>query len=1446
MGNFGADMLYRYQQEDRRILDAEEMVGAASRPAHEKGQYLDAHTQPLPSPPLLPPIPLGVQSPMTSLSNTTADIAYQKSKSSSDGTTQGAASASSPPVRTVETIGGPTPPAPDPALAAAAAAANAAKPVTLSNTEATQLLSRLDKDPSIPDDAANANSLAGLQRDSMRSADSEAIGFEQQAIQANQEVEALPSQQRDFYRGALAAGTTYYNAAITQEQREKIAHAVRTDVIDPISRAYLQAMADPNARVQMAFSKPFGSVYLGAAGMQQVDLLAEMGQQFNRAATAEERARIFEQAADLRHVMQSQIASFVDQERSHVQEQWKQADKEINQALAEAKGMWVASAESGLDDTSSFERLNWFMNHGLNSERNAQEFQYRLSKSPDNFKLLHEWSADASKKAEWATSALQSDLFRRAPVLPPLPPDPTQTNIDNLRMGNFGGDLLYRYQLENRSIVDAMNMYHAASQHGPIQDSYLNAHTPPLPLWQQQLEDGFGRFFVGLIPVANLLVDYIVPAKSLPEWARQGIDFASGVVGMLMGEANFPKFGGAKGLNVSEFKPFEPVPVAGEASAATEAKPAPSFWQWLNDLTPKDPKLALANKVSDLDAAASPKPTEGSSIEPKPPKEEIKPGEGNAKNEPANAPKPEITTPVPGSTAALSGSTSGIPLVPEEYARPPSGKLTPDPNYRGLYRDEGGQNYIQQDGKTYPVTWNDDARSWQMMPREGSPNAPKMHINEKGNWEVNLDTGLTGGARSSKTAFYKHAFDLYESGKSFREIGKELGIEPPTAKRWIEAYLQQSGDMQPVRVGGQLERIYMGRGENIYQSFREGRSLPDVAQRYTDGDEFAAYRSGMRYANANDLLTDLIPQNRPWRNPPERAANQLRYPMSYQQSADIAQGYEEGKTDAQISQETHVREQWIKDMRGKRGNYSHKDQEWIQDVDDVDPAEATRQQPGARGEPGNTGEQPRLGMDDATQQPPPRPDKKLRLGQIADGRRAFNLYENGKTMSEIARELDINPATASAWVNRYLRESGDVWPRQAGGYSDKVYFPSGGAIYRELAEGRPLAEVANKFTGGDELQAIRSGTRFADREGLPSNVIPQDKPWRIRPEREYAEPGGIGPVQPELGGHSRPGQIEDLRAAFDRYERGDTFAEIGHEFNVHRDTARNWVEKYIRESGEVTPLEVRSHKAATHLWLGAPIYGELSRGTPLQEVADRFTDGNALASLHSAMRYAREQHLPTGMLLENRPWRIPQEGAPNTLSYAITPEQYDKILLANRQQKPTWLISEETGVPREWVARIKSEQGWAERGNLGELGEPQAKRRRTDVAPGDTGQAQPEDSGATQQPQTGTGGGTQQTETGTGSTTQQEPATSSQSEPSWGSKQLQQFSEDHTKLSKAEADSIDAWFNGHGPAPQSLQAELTARGYSDITPEMVRIFFTQRNPGLSARQIDRILRFIFM
>ncbi|MDR5839450.1 hypothetical protein, partial [Caballeronia sp. LZ034LL] len=764
---------------------------------------------------------------------------------------------------------------------------------------------------------------------------------------------------------------------------------------------------------------------------------------------------------------------------------------------------------------------------------------------------------------------------------------------------------------------------------GPIRKEYLDAHTPPLPLWRQQLEDGLGRFFVGILPGVNLLVDYIVPARSLPGWARQGIDFASAVVGAVVPvpeiPIKLPKLG-----DVGELNPFKKFKPAEEIKAA----------------------------------------------------DEINPVEANAHGEPVNAPKPELSTSVPESAAPTSGSTSGIPLVPEEYSRSPSGKLTPDPDYRGLYRDEGGQHYIQQDGKTYPVDWNDTAHRWQMQPREGSPNAPKMHINEKGNWEVDLDTGLKGGVRPRPVESYKQAFDLYERGKLMSEIADELLVDPVTAKKWVETYVQESGDLRPQRVGGAVDKGYRLHAPKIYSELQEGKSLKEVSNKYTDGNELAGYRNATWFAEILGFPTDVIPQDRPWRIRPERDPNQIRYPISQRQYARIQEGLSQGQSTEKMGKDTGVLTSWVEKIQAGNGRYWPETQEWIQTGDVHEPAEPPAQQ--------------------------------LHTGVEPSGSR------------------EPQPATSRPVQQQPVASAG---PRKRSGHVDR---------------------------------------------------------------------------------------FDDFREAFERYERGENFVEIGDALGVTRSSARQWVERFMSESGAVIPQRIGGRIERTYMARRAQIYHALSEGKPLAEVANDFTDGEELAALRAGRRYAAEEHLPTDRFPQERPWRIQAEGTSDRLGYRPNDQQRADIFDGFDQRKPTWQISMETGVPEDLIEQMRAEHGGIEHGNVPDPAEPPAKRQRTDGASGDTPQPQPQ----------------------TGGTAQAEHLAPSGPEPSWGSPQLRQYYEDHTQLSQAESDSIDAWFNGNGPAPPSLQAELIARGYSDITPEMIRMYFTDKNPVLTVRQMQRITEFL--
>lgn len=301
----------------------------------------------------------------------------------------------------------------------------------------------------------------------------------------------------------------------------------------------------------------------------------------------------------------------------------------------------------------------------------------------------------------------------------------------------------------------------------------------------------------------------------------------------------------------------------------------------------------------------------------------------------------------------------------------------------------------------------------------------------------------------------------------------------------------------------------------------------------------------------------------------------------------------------------------------------------------------------------------------------------------------------------------------------------------------------------------------------------------------------------------------------------------------------------------------------MNESDKFRPLEIGGKKDRIYQSRGWRIYEGFREGKSLREVALEITDGNELAAYHSGMRYAAKNHLPIDRIPQDRPWRIQPARAPDQIRYPMSEEQYNRIMLGKDQGKSAAQSSLETGIREDWVQQIRDTPGgysaeaqeWIQGGHARDTAEPPMKRPRTGPGPegagqprpgtsGATQEPQPGTSGATQEPQPGTSGATQQPQPGTSGTAQQDPVASPKPEPSWGSQQLKQFNEDHTKLSQAESDSIDAWLDGEGPAPQSLQAELTARGYTDITPEMIRSYFTEKNPRLTTHQMQRITEFL--
>ncbi|MPW16461.1 hypothetical protein GCT13_05820 [Paraburkholderia sp. CNPSo 3157] len=788
-------------------------------------------------------------------------------------------------------------------------------------TEAQQLIDRYENGDGYPDDSTNASSLADLLADGLRGIPQDVVRFESQLMLYRQKIEALPQQERERYARMLEKGVEAYESATSDADRQKIARNITENVFKPVDAAYPKAMADPAQRVQQEFTPPFGAQYLGAAGQQQVALLAQLGKQFSQAKTPQERESLFRQAAEIRHTLQHQIQARIAQAKIQLDQQWAEADRELDAALEEAKDADIATPEGDFDNTSSYERLKIFGQKAFTSPRNVQEFQYQLQQHPEKFKELKDWYNDANARTEWARSSMLGDPLRRTPNLPPPLPDFTNTPTDDLRMGHYGQELLDRDRLGLKLVGEDEGMYHAASQRGPIENGYLAAHTPPKPLWQRRTEDGIGRFLIGMIPGVNLFTDWIVPADSLSPDERAGIDIASGVLGGMLGETKFP--GGRSGKAREGHE-------GGEGGAHSPGEGGPN------------------GKGTGEGRSGG---TRGG-------------GQGGPDGAGAGG---------TGGTAGRSGGTGGAPAsgaeaptgirgVPDRYVSIPGEALTPDPQFRGIYRDSKGQVYIQQDGHTYAVRYDKDNGTWRVTsPEGGTRPSYAVRLDGNGNWEVNPDTGLAGGTKYTDEVG-RRAYESWYSGSSYDEVGKELGVADTTARTWASRYAEthrlpsMPGDVRPGKIKG-----WMNDGNSMYAELSNGRPLQEVANRHTGGNTFMAYRSAMRYAKTSgadpkpvlrarlqEIDAEAAEGHEPQRQEPtpsqptqgQSHPQPQVEPMTRQQYDRTRELYDQGQSPEQIAQETGVPQQWAEDVVHGRGYWSPSKQAYVEPIYDPEHTEA--------------------------------------------------------------------------------------------------------------------------------------------------------------------------------------------------------------------------------------------------------------------------------------------------------------------------------------------------------------------------------------------------------------------------------------------------------------------------------------------------------------------------
>ncbi|MEM5365757.1 hypothetical protein V4C53_06895 [Paraburkholderia azotifigens] len=896
----------------------------------------------------------------------------------------------------------------------AAPAPNTAPNITTS--EAQGLLDRYEDTKHHPSDSDNANQMADLEEDSLRGMPPYEQKVIQQATRTNQQIDALPDRERGQYRAMLVNLLQAYESATTREDRQTIAKLIEDKVTGPVDTAYRNATGDPLQRARQEFRPPYGYGMLGAEGTYGAERLRQLGQQFDNAKTPAEREAVFAQAAQLRQTMQLRIQAAMVREKGRLDEQWAEADRELDSALKDARGLTAVGPASA--DALPYDRLLLFCAKALSSPRNAQEFAYRMQHDPQHFQELKDWHAAIVAKSGAAASQVPGfaarnvwDYYLRPGVRVPGPPldiTDTDTDTETVSAGNFAQDLQYRYQDKAGSIRENARMAHVVQQGGPMEREWVHEHMPPKPLWLARVEEGVGRAALGLIPGVNLFTDQLEPAPDLTSDEKFGIDLGSGIVAGMVGEMKGPGGrGGKAGEDVAGPKPKDAGKEGIQAGGKTGAG-----------------KGEVSNEKG------------GGGVHP--------PGEAAGARPGDAAVKPAVSRP-------------GVRDVPDTYVSSAGGALEPDPQFRGIYRDSKGQGYIRQGDKTYAVSYDRDNGTWCVQSPDGGTKPPyPVRLNSEGNWEVNPETGLKGGSGRFPSFEYteedgKRAYEEYNMpDRKVAEIAADLHVAPTTVTLWAKRYaaehnlpmqlrlprgkyteaLGQKAYHMYARLHHTYERVaddlgiskqtavtWVARyadahsldvptfssserglwkigGRNVYEDLRRGRTLGDAAKAHTRGNTTAAYRSAIYYVQTElnvadrDAAVRLVQEAQAKQvaldtaaagTPPSTSRMvpmERQHPMTSEQYKDIRDLYDKNVPPADIAQKVGLPEASVKAVVCGDGYYSDKRQAYIEPVSDRDTSPAEQDQPPAKrprvDEPGPSGSQPGpSGLQPGTASPAP-------------------------------------------------------------------------------------------------------------------------------------------------------------------------------------------------------------------------------------------------------------------------------------------------------------------------------------------------------------------------------------------------------------------------------------------------------------------------------------------
>lgn len=538
-------------------------------------------------------------------------------------------------------------------------------------------------------------------------------------------------------REKYASRATDILRAPLTEQRPQI-EALQRDVAQDLQTA----MKDPAQHFAAIFNPPVGSDMLPAGAQKP---LADAYQRaVDPRADSATREKAMQDASQIKEKMQADIAT------------------SLNSRLAEQEKL----------QTESMQRVNSFIDKA--ETLNGHRFELRQNSEDsdwnDNARALSAKSYPLAAIAEELVSQdgrSQQERDTTSSAFPPTMRTPEEMRRDLLNfqdgLNTPGSDISNRIHAMEKQATETLTHNDQPGFQNVGAPATFSALTANLPAPDQnyaknlaekyaelakdnedktmemtgQKPDGVektlyaaGRIAADMMPpgiseFAKAMAGATFPGEAgFTQDELKSIDFASMVGGLLLG--GMDKIPGMKGRIPDELA-GEGTPHSGEPGGKIPSNSSPT------DTSPE---------------SGSPRSGQSDSSSPHPSPDLIRKTLDQLTPAPETQPTPGDHPPgaTNGSSHGPGVSTSGTGFdVPPAYARSPNGKLQPDPQAVGVYRDEKGQSYAIVKDQTFPVTFDKDNQTWRIA-RPDNPSGYQYPVRlENGNWQVHGDVGLPGG-----------------------------------------------------------------------------------------------------------------------------------------------------------------------------------------------------------------------------------------------------------------------------------------------------------------------------------------------------------------------------------------------------------------------------------------------------------------------------------------------------------------------------------------------------------------------------------------------------------------------------------------------------------------------------------------------------------------------------